>query len=49
MGTKQRKKAVYVRPLEALTLQISIPTQNTSAFNGESAIIIIIIIINNKN
>jgi hypothetical protein len=49
METKQRKKAVYVRPIEALTLQISIPTQNMSAFNDESAIIIIIIIINHKN
>jgi hypothetical protein len=35
METKQRKKTVYVRFLEALTLQISIPTQNMSAFNDE--------------
>jgi hypothetical protein len=49
METKQRGKAVYVRPLEALTLRISIPTQNMSAFNDASAIIIFIIIINNKN
>jgi len=49
METKQSGKAVYVRPLEALTLQISIPTHNMSAFNDASATTIIIIIINNKN
>ena len=49
LETIQRGKAVYVRHLEALTLQISIPTQNMSAFNGASTIIIIIIIINNMN
>jgi hypothetical protein len=41
METKQRKKAVYARPLKALTLQISIPAQNMSASNDASAIIII--------
>jgi len=46
METKQRGKAVYVRPLEVLTFQISIPTHNMPAFNDASAIIIIIIIIN---
>ena len=46
---QSREGRLYVRYLEALTLQISIPTRNMPAFNGASAIIIIIIIINNKH